>query len=132
MNYVLDSDTIIYFLRGNERVVSKIRSIDVDKLCTTVINQAELLYGAYNSNNPNENIKTITGFLSNIAILGFDSNAARVFGKFKSILRAEGQLITDMDLIIGSIVIDRGLTLVSNNTKHFERLKNLKLKNWSA
>ena len=130
MKYILDSDTIIYFLRGNQDIVSQVAVIDISKLCTTVINQAELLYGVYNSINVKSNMKTITGFLSNIEILNFESEAAKIFGKLKASLRSEGQLIADMDLMIASIAIEKSYTLVSNNTKHFGRISGLKLKNW--
>ena len=107
MKYILDSDTIIYFLRGNQDIVSQVAVIDISKLCTTVINQAELLYGVYNSINVKSNMKTITGFLSNIEILNFESEAAKIFGKLKASLRSEGQLIADMDLMIASIAIEK-------------------------
>ncbi len=49
MKYILDTDTLIYFLKGNAHIVEKVASISAEKITTTIVNHTELLYGAYNS-----------------------------------------------------------------------------------
>ena len=89
MNYVLDSDTIIYFLQGQNALVNKIGSIDIDKIHTTAINEAELYFGAYNSSQVKGNIETVRGFIRNIKVLDFDSSAAKRYGEIKSELKKQ-------------------------------------------
>ena len=36
----------------------------------------------------------------------------------------------DVDLLIASIALSSGCSLVANNVKHFERIKELKIENW--
>jgi tRNA(fMet)-specific endonuclease VapC len=52
------------------------------------------------------------------------------FGRFKATLRREGRPIGDIDLFIAGVAVCYGLTVVTNNTGHFERLPNLTLENW--
>ena len=51
--------------------------------------------------------------------------------QYKSELKQQGQIIADMDLMIASIATANQKILVTNNAHHFERIKKLKLENWS-
>ncbi len=45
MKYILDTDTLIYFLKGQANVVKSMADISSDQLATTIINHTELLFG---------------------------------------------------------------------------------------
>ncbi len=45
--YVLDTDILIYFLKGQEHVVRRVARQAPEALHITIVNHAELLYGAY-------------------------------------------------------------------------------------
>ncbi len=62
MKIVLDTDIIIYFLKGNEEVCKKIFSSAPDDIYTTIFNVTELLYGVYNSQKIEENLRLIKDF----------------------------------------------------------------------
>ena len=47
--YLIDSDILIYFLKGKKEVVEKLSQIPIDDLYISRINYTELIYGAYNS-----------------------------------------------------------------------------------
>lgn len=130
MNFVLDSDILIYFLKGRSEIVDKLTSCPIDMIFTTRINYTELLYGAYNSAKIEQNLATITGFLSAIPILEFDEKASLIFAQDKAILKRLGIMIADMDLMIASITKAHQFALVTNNHKHFERIDNLKIDRW--
>ena len=129
--FLLDSDILIYFLKGKEEVVSQFAKYMAEDLVISRINYVELLYGAYNSAKTDKNLKVIIPFLENFEVLEFDRYAAEVFAKEKARLKRQGTMLADMDLMIASIAIANDLTLVSNNTKHFERVKGLRLDNWA-
>ena len=126
----LDSDTLIYFLKGEKNIVANVAKTATINLFITRINYAELLYGAFNSKNKTANLKQIHLFLDNFQILEFDEKASEIFSKLKADLKTSGEIIADMDLMIASIAINNYCILISNNTKHFARIKNLKLDNW--
>lgn len=130
MKYLLDSDIIIYYLNGDQDITERISKVNVNKLYTSSINQAELFYGAYNSKHIRGNVDVIKRFLTFLEILPFEQNAADIYGKIKSNLKKKGELIADMDLCIAATAISNKMTLVTNNTKHFKRITELKLENW--
>jgi len=68
-------------------------------------------------------------FLNQFEILEFDQTASEIFVKEKVRLKRLGTMMADMDLMIASIAIANSLTLITNNTKHFKRVKTLQLEN---
>ncbi|CAA6812003.1 MAG: Unknown protein [uncultured Sulfurovum sp.] len=129
-NTIIDSDILIYFIKGKPEVVDKLLAIPPHNLYTTRINYTELIYGAYNSARVAENLKVVRPFLENFQILEFDQESSEVFAKTKAHLKKNGNIIADMDLMIASIALQHGFSLVSNNIKHFERIDGLDLVGW--
>jgi predicted nucleic acid-binding protein len=127
---VIDSDILIYFLKGDRRVVDELLKLPASELYTTRINYTELLYGAYNSTKIEENLVKFTSFLEKFQILEFDAKASEIFAKTKAKLKKDGNMIADMDLMIASIAIANNHELVTNNHKHFMRIQNLKVVQW--
>jgi len=58
--------------------------------------------------------------------------AAEIFAKEKARLNKLGMMIADMDLMIASIAIANKLILITNNIKHFNRVKHLQIDNWAG
>jgi predicted nucleic acid-binding protein len=125
--YLIDSDILIYFLKGKQEVVKRLLQIPIDDLYISRINYTELIYGAYNSSKINQNLKVIEPFLDNFKVLEFTQTSSLIFAKEKARLKKNGNIIADMDLMIASIAIENDCTLISNNIKHFDRVQNLKL-----
>ena len=132
MRYIVDSDILIYFLKKHPQVTQKFEATDPDQIGTTIINYAELLFGAYNSAKVQQNLNNIKSFLETISIINFDKNAGEIFAQLKTNLRKSGKVIADLDLIIASICLSNDFILVTNNTKHFGRIEELKIENWSS
>lgn len=131
MKYILDTDILIYLLKGDEKVVTNISQVASDSLHTTIINHAELFFGAFNSNKKKQNLEMTQALFSKIKILPFCEKTSYCFAEQKALLKNDGNIIADMDLMIASISLHHHMTLVTNNTKHFNRIKHLKLENWS-
>jgi tRNA(fMet)-specific endonuclease VapC len=129
--YVLDTDTLIYYLKHNPNVVNKFAMVDINDITTTIINYTELLFGAYNSTKQAENLSHIKSFLDDMEIIDFDKRSAEVFARLKAELKQTGNIIADMDLMIASICVANHFTLVTNNTKHFQRIPEFTIENWS-
>jgi len=132
MKYFLDTDILIYFLKGEKKVVDKISKQNPLDLATTIINHSELLYGAYNSAKKKENLSIVKSLLKNLHVLHFCEESSTLFAENKAFLKKQGTPIADLDLMIASIAQKHKATLVTNNTKHFLRIKNLKLENWTT
>ena len=131
MKYLWDTDTCIYLLNGNSPIEEKLRSIGDKDICTTIINIAELKFGAYNSTQVESNLRRIEKLASILAVLNdFSNEIATLFAKNKAILRKDGIIISDFDLLIGSFALTYNLIIVTNNIEHFRHIPNIKIENW--
>jgi predicted nucleic acid-binding protein len=128
--YCLDTNAIIYILQNKHKVADTLLTKDINSVYTTIINYTELLYGAYNSTKVSSNLEQINGFVSNIKLLEFNKESAKLFAIEKARLRKLGKIIDNMDILIASICITGNATLVTDNTKHFSEFKDLKIENW--
>jgi len=126
-SYLVDTDWIIHYLNGNKGIVEKIDALEKDELAASVISVAELYEGIYYSTNPTNNEKALTDFLSGISTLGIEDEVCKVFGKERGRLRQAKKTIGDFDLLIASTCLHRGLTLLTNNRKHYEMVDGLKI-----
>lgn len=130
MIYVLDTDTCIYWLNGKEQIKAKVTKIGPHSLHTTIVTFAELRYGAYKSQRVTENLQKIDHFLKKVKILPLDQGAADKFGQLKAELCRQGTPISDFDLLIAAITLRSKGILVTNNTEHFKKVKELDYENW--
>jgi tRNA(fMet)-specific endonuclease VapC len=130
MIYLLDTDTCIYWLKNITSVTNKIQTIGWENICICNITVAELYFGAYNSQKVTENLTRAENFIQNIDVIALDNNAVKKFGELKAELRKIGQPVADFDLLIASVAITKNYTLVTNNTRHYSRIYELKLENW--
>jgi len=130
--FLVDTDIIIYWLNNKyPQINQKIIAVGDDKIFISSITVAELFYGAYNSSNPEKNLKLINDLILEINVINFDPKAGEQFGNIKAGLKKTGKIINDSDLFIAATAISNEMILVTNNEKHFKRIKNLKIENWS-
>ncbi len=127
--YLLDTDTCVAILRGNENVIRRRRSVYAP-VVTTEITASELFYGAAKSADPAGNRQLVLQFLRTLDVMPIGLRGAQFFGAFKKQLQAEGRLIPDADLWIGSIARSLEAKLVTGNTKHLGRVPGLVCEDW--
>jgi len=126
---LLDTDTCIHILRGNEAVIER-RAATPDDVVTTWITAAELYYGAAKSNAPEKNRTLVQSFLSTLPVVGLDEAAVQVFGEAKALLERQGQRLAEADLFIGAIAVAERATVVTGNRRHYERIPGIVLEDW--
>ena len=127
--YLLDSDIIVEYLRGNKVIVDKLIHLSYKGLYATTISLAELFYGIYASSEPEHNTQKLMDFLLYVKVLNINLYSCKLFGKIKSNLKRSGKLTDNFDLLIACVCITNNLILITNNEKHFERIDNLKILN---
>jgi len=131
MSYLLDTDIIVYWLNNAyPSIQKKIENVAAEQIFISSITVAELFFGAYNSSKISENIKLLEELTSEINILSFDQKCGKIFGKIKAQLKKNGEMVNDSDLFIASIAIKNHLCLITNNERHFRRVKELHVENW--
>lgn len=131
MTYLLDTDTCIYWLKNRQQVRDKVREVGWNQITLCVITAAELYYGAYNSSRVTENLARAEFFIQQLPVLPLSNNVLKRFGQLKAELRRIGQPVADFDLLIASVALSENLILVTNNTRHYERIVGLQLENWT-
>ncbi len=92
---------------------------------------AELEYGVCHSSKPEQNRLALMAFLSGISVVPFDGSTAREYGLIRQELTQGGKLIGANDLLIAAHAKALGLTLVTNNTREFERVRGLNVEDWA-
>ncbi|MDR2622214.1 MAG: type II toxin-antitoxin system VapC family toxin [Dysgonamonadaceae bacterium] len=127
--YLLDTNICIFYIRGKYALNKKLEAIGFENCYISEITLAELKYGAECSNRSAENKVLINEFAKEINILPvFDCFDIYAVEKVK--LRKSGNLIDDFDLLIASTAISNQLILVTDNVKHFDRIKAISIENW--
>ena len=127
----LDSDIITFYFQANRLIKEKLDSaiLDDELICTTVINAYEVLKGLRWKDPKNMQTQVIY-FLNNIIIQYIDNETVNIAANIYANLRKKGISIGDSDILIAAIVMANNGTLVTNNTKHFECIEQLKVVNW--
>ena len=130
MKYMLDTNMCIYAQKKNESVLDKLKEHWQEGLAISSITLAELEYGVKASAAPEKNSIALMKFLSIVEILPFDTGAAEEYGNICAFLRKKGTPIGTMDMLISAHAKSEGLTVVTHNTREFERVSELKLEDW--
>jgi len=126
---MLDTDTVSMALRGQGAVGARVLEHRPSQLCLSSITLAELRFGA-DSKGSRKLHALIDTFVATIAVLPFDQIASDRFGRVATALANRGEPIGTFDTLIAAHAQSLGLTLVTNNTKHFRRVTGLKVTNW--
>jgi tRNA(fMet)-specific endonuclease VapC len=125
MRYLVDTDWVIDHLHGRAQVVRRLEELAPDGIGLSILSLAELYEGVYFSTTPQDNENALQDFLGGVDVLTLDDDICRIFAQERGRLRAAGMLIGDFDLLIGATALHYGLTLLTNNRRHFERLTDL-------
>ena len=129
--FLLDTDTIIYNMKGNPNVRENLRQHINDSISISVITLMELYYGARKSQMVYANLAKIKILEQSLRTIPVGLESTEIFGILKAKLEISGNRLDDFDLIIASCAMAHNLTLITNNTKHFKRIDGLKLANWA-
>ena len=131
MKYMLDTNICVYLIKKKtENVLINLHSNMGDGVAISAITFAELVHGVEASAYPGKNTLALNQFLSIVDILPFDDEAATEYGKICATLRRQGTPIGAMDMLIAAHAKAKGLIIVTNNVREFERVEGLGLENW--
>lgn len=134
MMYLLDTNIVSYFLRGASPTLNQ-RILDSapEALAISIISAGELRYGL-NRLTPSRRAAQLAhqldALLTAVAVLALPPEAAQHYGTARSQLEAAGTPIGGNDLWIAAHALSQDLTLVTNNTREFERVPGLRVENW--
>jgi tRNA(fMet)-specific endonuclease VapC len=129
LKFMLDTDSVSFALRGHGRVGARLVEHPPSQVCISAVSAAELRFGAERRDSKKLR-RLIETFTSTVSVMPFDDECASAFGKVAARLVEKGRPIGSYDALIAAHALALGVTLVTNNEKHFGQVEGLKLANW--
>jgi tRNA(fMet)-specific endonuclease VapC len=130
--YCFDTDVLSATIRRDPdlQLIRRLAQIPPPEQFTTAITMGELLYGVSRRNSAKLRQQVQRLLDGALTVLPFDETAAAVYGPLRAQLESTGKRINEQDLRIASIALAHDLTLVTGNTRHFDRVPDLTVENW--
>ena len=133
LQYLLDTNICIYAINGRHPALTKrLLSVPPEEIAVSSITLGELEYGAAKSKWSERTRNTVYTFLVNYEILPFDNQDAFTFGEIRAKLEASGTMIGILDAMIGAQGVANQLTVVTHNTREFQRIPGIKVEDWTV
>jgi tRNA(fMet)-specific endonuclease VapC len=129
MKYLVDTDIASNFAKNVSPKLKQKMLENLGEWAISSVTYHELWRGLMQTKS--EKIEMfLTNFLASVTVLSFDDGDARESGRVLAELNSAGKPIGDADTLIAGQAMANQLTLVTNNTKHFLRVKGLQVENW--
>ena len=130
LRYLLDTNIISDLVRRPGGTIgARIADVGEDSICTSIVVAAELRYGAAKS--ASKQLSERVGvLLSALEILPLEPPADKRYAEIRHHLARRGTPIGPNDLLIAAHALAADLTLITANTREFERVPSLRVENW--
>lgn len=130
MDYLLDTNICIFFLRGQLNFDEIIKKKGLESIYISELTVFELRYGAEKSNNPKKSHKSVDRFIAGLNIVPIYGSVNKYAETKVNLRRAGTPMHDEFDLIIGVTALINSFTLVTDNIKDFRFIQGLKIENW--
>lgn len=132
MKYLLDTNICIYIIKKKPpEVFARLRAQSVGEVGISTITCCELEYGVAHSSDPGRNRLALLEFLAPLELMALGPEIAPIYGEIRSRLTRAGKPIGPLDHLIAAHAISLKATLVTNNTREFARVPDLRVENWA-
>ncbi len=129
---LIDTDILSYYFKGNPKVIGYFDTylgiFDSIEIC--IITYYEITSGLLAKNATNQ-LQVFERFVNENKVIPLSEKSAKISAELYATLRQSGNIVDDVDLLIAGVAIENELVLVTNNQKHFGRIPNLKIENWT-
>jgi tRNA(fMet)-specific endonuclease VapC len=134
MLHMLDTDICSYIIRKpSAEIQAKLSALVPEDICLSVITRAELIYGLKRLPQNHRLHLEVRRFLRLVRVLAWGEDAADYYAEIRHQLVSSGQPIGELDMMIAAHSLAAEAVLVTNNTRHYERITQpLTLANWSV
>ncbi len=132
MKWMLDTNTCIALIRqAPEVTIRKLRGKSMGQVGVSSIVLSELSYGAARSARPAQNQAALQEFLMALEVAPYDYAAALQYGMVRAALEQKGRPVGPRDTLIAAHAMSLDVILVTHNRREFERVKGLRVEDWS-
>ena len=131
MKVMLDTNTCIALIkRKPPQVLKRFNDYKVGEVGISWVTLAELEFGVAKIQHHEKNQAALDEFVLPLEIATFSREAARVYGRTRAAFEKKGTPIGSLDMMIGTHALTLGVTLATNNTREFSRIKGLTVVDW--
>lgn len=131
MMYLLDTCTVSDFVKGQPKVLERVKATPPNLIAVSALTRMEVDYGlALNVERARKLAPLLDAFFSAIVTLPFDAADARAAAAIRAALKTQGQPIGAYDVLIAGTALARGLVVVTSNVGEFKRVGGLQLEDW--
>jgi len=128
--YLLDTNTLIYFFKGMGSISENLLSHSPKDIAIPSVVVYELEVGIAKSTMPEKREKQLQSLLSQVEVIDFTCKEAKAAATVRADLEKRGEPIGPIDTLIAGFSLAHNYTLVTNNTKEFQKVKGIRLENW--
>jgi len=128
--YVLDTNTLIYYFKGQGQVAQNLANVSPQEIVVSAIVVFELQVGIAKSNSPAKRTQQLQQLLSRVNVIAFDRDAAVAAATIRAQLEQQGTPIGPIDVLIAGTAVALQATLVTHNVKEFSRVSELAIADW--
>ncbi|RDJ03043.1 type II toxin-antitoxin system tRNA(fMet)-specific endonuclease VapC [Rhizobium grahamii] len=132
LKYMLDTNMCIFTIKNRPQQVRDAFNRHHGQLCISSVSVMELIYGAEKSAMPERNLAVVEGFAARLEVLPYDEIAAAHTGQLRAELARQGTPIGPYDQLIAGHARSRGLVIVTNNRREFDRVDGLRIEDWTV
>ena len=129
--YLIDTDILVYSLKGDARVIANFVRTATEPKAISVISYGELFHGALRSARMTQNLARVRRLAEIYPVIEVSRGIMETFAQIKAPLQRSGRTLDDFDLLIAASAMALGYRLVTNNERHFRRVAGLRLENWA-
>ena len=131
MMVMLDTNTCIALIKQKPaHTLQKFSKYQVGDIGISAVTLAELRYGVFKSQHQAKNQAALDEFILPLEIAAFDEPATTAYGELRATLEKRGTPVGPLDTMIAAHALNLGATLVTNNTREFNRVPRLKVVDW--
>lgn len=132
MVWLLDTNIVSYAMRERDpEILRRVQLVGAANVRISALVAAEILTGAKRNAAREAQLTTdFAGFISHVAVEPWTFSCAGAYAEIDHHLRAIGKPIGVMDTLIAAHALSLDAVLVTNNVRHFERIRGIKLENW--
>jgi tRNA(fMet)-specific endonuclease VapC len=131
ITWMLDTNICIYVINARPPgVLARFRQQRLGDIGISSITAAELAFGVVKSGSA-RNREALEMFLAPLEVLAFDADGIWHYAKVRADLERRGEPIGALDTMIAAHALASNAILVTNNTREFARVPELRLENWA-
>jgi tRNA(fMet)-specific endonuclease VapC len=128
--YMLDTNTVSYFFRGEGGVADRLLATPPRDIALSAVTSYELRFGVARVPKAKRLATQLETLLAWITILPFDDSVAQVAANIRVELERAGQPIGPLDVLIAATSLAANGVLITRNLTEFRRIPGLNLQNW--